>query len=952
MSEKPSYKDSLNLPDTAFPMRANLAQREVEQLSEWEAAGLYANIQKKHADDAPYILHDGPPYANGHIHIGHALNKILKDIIVKSKTMSGKRAPYVPGWDCHGLPIEHQVLKKLGPKKRDMSKIEIREKCRESALRFVDIQREEFKRLGVFGEWENPYLTLTPTYEADIVREFGKVVATGGVYKGKKPVLWCSSDETALAEAEVEYADKVSPSIYVKFQVKDAKGIFSSDQENQTYFVIWTTTPWTLVANKAICIHPNLRYQSVKTPAGQLIIAEDLLEQSMKVFGFEEATYEIADRQWLGSELEGVICQHPWIDQNAPVILGDHVTLEQGTGCVHTAPGHGQEDYDVGLKYGLEVYAPVNHWGQFTEEAGAFSGLKVFDANPKIIETLKENDVLLQAGEISHSYPHCWRCKKPVIFRATEQWFISMAENDLRERALNAIAQDVKWIPKWGQDRIEGMISNRPDWCISRQRVWGVPIVAFACLKCLEPFVSKNIIDHVADLMEAGEGSDIWFTQSAEALLPEGTVCPKCGGTDFQQEQDILDVWFESGVSHAAVLKARSNLEWPADLYLEGSDQHRGWFHSTMLASLMTDKQVPYKTVLTHGFVVDGNGKKMSKSVGNVIAPQEIINKNGADILRLWVAATDFSGDIRISNDIIKQISETYRKIRNTCRFLLGNLSDFSLANCQALSPEDFQELDLWALDRLHLLNEKVQRAYEESTFHVVLHSLNNFCAVDLSSFYLDILKDRLYTSAKNSPQRRAAQAVMQEILSTIVPLMAPILSFTAEEIWQHLPGGLRSESSVHLSQFSALKSVDYSRLDRWEVLVQVREAVATVLETARKERNIGNSLQACVSLSAKPSFYKKLCDYEAHLPAFFIVSQVKLSEWTESLPRDQATEADWKFDQTNEELELKIQVTAAPGEKCERCWIYREDVGVNQTYPSLCNRCAEVMASETAHES
>lgn len=948
MDKQPSYKESLNLPQTDFPMRARLAEREVTQLAEWESTGLYAKIQRRHAHDPTYILHDGPPYANGHIHIGHALNKILKDIIVKSKTMRGFRAPYVPGWDCHGLPIEHQVLKKLGSKKREMSKIQIRQKCRESAEHFVAIQKEEFKRLGVFADWEHPYLTLTPDYEAAIVREFAKVFATGGVYKGKKPVLWCSSDETALAEAEVEYADKISPSIYVKFKIKDAQGRLSEEDAADASFVIWTTTPWTLVANKAISLHPRLKYCLVKTPKGQLILAEDLVDESMKHFAFETGSFEITDQTWLGAELEGMICQHPFLDQDSPIILGEHVTLEQGTGCVHTAPGHGQEDYEVGLRYKLEVYAPVNHYGKFTEEAGAFAGLKVFDANKKILETLESQGALLSADEISHSYPHCWRCKKPVIFRATEQWFISMEENDLRARALKSISDDVKWIPLWGRDRIEGMVANRPDWCISRQRVWGVPIVAFGCMDCRKTFSSEKLINHVADLMEStGEGSDLWFSKAAEDLVPEGTVCPECGGKSFQQEQDILDVWFESGVSHAAVLKARPNLSWPADLYLEGSDQHRGWFHSSLLAALMTDDCVPYKTVLTHGFVVDGTGKKMSKSLGNVIAPQEIIKQSGADILRLWVAATDFSGDIRISPDILKQVAEAYRKIRNTCRFLLGNLYDFS-ANDRLDRDvcKDFQEIDFWILDRLHLLNEKVQRAYDESTFHVVFHAINNFCAVDLSAFYLDILKDRLYTSAKNAPERRVAQSVMQEILMTLVRLMAPILSFTAEEIWRHLPQDLKVDDSVHLTSFPEVKKVDPKRLQQWESLIQIREAVSVVLETARKERKIGNPLEAKVTLEVKEPLYEKLKKHAAFLPEFFIVSQVHLNEWTGQM--DQAEEAGWIFQNTVDELGLRIQVTAALGEKCERCWIYREDVGAQKVYPTLCNRCAKVIAAET----
>ncbi len=950
MKKKSIYKESLNLPETRFPMRANLAEKELKQLADWDEAALYDKLQKKPAPEGKYILHDGPPYANGHIHIGHALNKILKDIIVKSKTMSGYNAPYVPGWDCHGLPIEHQVLKKLGSKKREMSLNEIRKKCREYAHRFVEIQKEEFKRLGVNGDWDHPYLTLTADYEAAIVREFAKVFATGGVYKGKKPVLWCAFDETALAEAEVEYADRTSPSIYVKFKVQDtkeSKGEFTSDPDKGTSFVIWTTTPWTLVANQAISLHPKFIYRRVLTPSGELIIAEDLVVQSMKTLGLDSESYEVVGPSLSGSDLEGVICRHPWLDRDVPVILGDHVTLEQGTGCVHTAPGHGQEDYEVGLKYQLDVYAPVDNRGRFTEEAEQFSGQKVFDANPMIIETLKAQGALLYVGEIDHSYPHCWRCKRPVIFRATEQWFISMAENRLRERALETIEHDVEWIPKWGKERILGMIKNRPDWCISRQRVWGVPIVAFSCLDCEETFTSEKIITYVADRMAEEGGSDLWFESSAEALLPQGTFCPKCGGSNFKQEQDILDVWFESGVSHAAVLKARPGLSWPADLYLEGSDQHRGWFHSTMLASLMTDGKVPYKSVLTHGFVVDGSGHKMSKSVGNVVAPQEVIKRHGADILRLWVAACDFREDVRISQDLLTQLIESYRKIRNTCRFLIGNLSDYSTEKAPSLGT-DFLDIDRWALDRLHLLNQKVQEAYADSSFHLVVQALTNFCTVDLSSFYLDILKDRLYTAAKNAPERRAAQEVMRTILSSIVRLMAPILSFTAEEIWGHLPEDFKNESSVHLANFPKIQSADPARSERWEKLIQVREAVARVSETARKERKIGNSLEARVVLSATTTLYPLLKDYEKFLPALFIVSQVELKQGDKTT-RIEANETPetWAFSEQNEELGLSIQVVLADGNKCERCWVYQIDVGSDEVHPTLCRRCSEVMCLE-----
>ncbi|MFQ5596533.1 MAG: isoleucine--tRNA ligase [Nitrospiria bacterium] len=962
MDKKTSYKHSLHLPKTDFPMRANLAQREASQLSEWDKTQLCDHIQTQHVEDNTYILHDGPPYANGHIHIGHALNKILKDIIVKSKTMSGYRVPYVPGWDCHGLPIEHQVLKKLGSKKQTLSLIEIRKRCREYAEKFVEIQKEEFKRLGVFGDWEHPYLTLTPDYEAAIVREFAKVYATGGVYKGKKPVLWCAYDETALAEAEVEYADHASPSIYVKFPLRGRqeesliniiKDVVQIAEQPITHemkgrnlsIVIWTTTPWTLVANQAIALHPLLTYVVFVAGSDAYIVARELFDSFTK-----ETLGGINIQQvgsFTGAEIEGWEFSHPWIDRPSPIVLAEHVTLEQGTGCVHTAPGHGQEDYEVGLQYRLEVYAPVDHRGRFTEEAGPFSGLKVFDANAQILSTLREHDALLHAGEIAHSYPHCWRCKRPVIFRATEQWFISMSANDLRTRALKAITEDVAWIPKWGQDRIEGMIANRPDWCISRQRVWGVPIVAFACRDCKETFTSKEIIDHVADEMKQGSGSDLWFLKPAEALLPEGTICPKCGGGNFIQEQDILDVWFESGVSHAAVLKTRPELAWPADLYLEGSDQHRGWFHSTLLAALMTDNRVPYKAVLTHGFVVDGAGKKMSKSEGNVIAPQEVIQRHGADILRLWVAATDFREDIRISSDILTQMVEAYRKIRNTCRFLLGNLYDFSGADRLAVSEDDFQDIDRWAQDRLHLLNQKVQQAYQTSTFHVVFHALNNFCAVDLSAFYLDILKDRLYTSAQRSPERRAAQAVMQEILLTLVRLMAPILTFTAEEIWTHLPTDLKKKRSVHLCSFIKAKAVDSERLARWDRLIRIREAVARVLETARKERKIGNPLEAAPSLFAKKPVYQDLNAFETFLPALFIVSQVRLQEWKTPSETARLQTEDWSYQQTNDALGIAVQVGPARGEKCERCWVFGEDFGSDPRHPRLCRRCTGVLRDE-----
>ncbi len=906
--DKNKYQATLNLPKTDFPMRANLKEKEIALLAQWESQQLYTQISAKESRDK-YILHDGPPYANGHIHIGHALNKILKDFVIKSKTMEGFSAPYIPGWDCHGLPIEHQVLKDLGPKRAEMSKLEIRKRCREYAQKFIAIQKEEFKRLGVLGDWENPYLTLTPDYEAAIVREFGKVVESGAVYKGLKPVLWCAHDETALAEAEVEYQDKTSPSIYVKFQVVD---------DPHLSFMIWTTTPWTLVANQAVCLHPDFDYQYVSFQNKEglketSIMAKERVPICMEKFGIQE--YQI-EKTYKGSELEGVRYVSPFSSQEAPVILGRHVTLDQGTGCVHTAPGHGMDDYIVGREYGLPTFAPVDHKGRFTTLE--WKGLFIFKANEAIINRLAENGTLVREDKITHSYPHCWRCKNPVFFRATEQWFVSMEKTDLRKRALAEIEQ-VQWIPKWGKDRIIGAVSNRPDWCLSRQRDWGVPIVAFACVGCKELLLSKAIIDHIATLMK-DEGADIWFSKSAKELLPEGTAC-KCGSSDFLKENDILDVWFESGVSHAAVLKAR-NLSWPADLYLEGSDQHRGWFQSSLLAALETDHRAPYKAVLTHGFTVDGEGKKMSKSVGNVVAPQEVTDRYGAEILRLWVAATDFRDDVRISESILQQLVEAYRKIRNTCRFLLSNLYDYIPS---AIPEGDLLDMDRWALYQLDLLHQKVRRAYEQMEFHIVFHSLNQFCAVDLSAFYLDILKDRLYAEAADDPSRRAAQSVLHEILLTLIKLMTPILSFTAEELWQTLPAALRDDvASVHLAEFPKIQDRYETEALRWDQLRTVREEVLPVLEKARQDKKIGASLEAQITLRVGSNRYSLLKQNEPFLPTLFIVSKVTLEP-------------------ANFEDHFEVIVSSAAGAKCERCWIFRE-VGIDPVHPTLCQRCVEVV--------
>ncbi|MGH7232714.1 MAG: isoleucine--tRNA ligase, partial [Nitrospiraceae bacterium] len=735
------YKSTLNLPRTDFPMKANLPQREPELLVWWEQERLYERIQEAGKDRPLYVLHDGPPYANGRIHIGHALNKILKDVIVKSKTMAGHHAPYVPGWDCHGLPIEHQVLKELGDKKKNFDTPAIRKLCRDYAEKYYQIQRDEFRRLGVLGDWNHPYLTMDPAYEATILREFGAFVETGGVYKGLKPVLWCTTDQTALAEAEVEYDDHTSPSIYVRFPLVTPPKVlgsaavfdmpFPEDVKNVSV-VIWTTTPWTLPANQAVCLHPDIEYAFVKVGAEVLIVAKPLVDSVAKACGLSD--YSILGEKKGREGFENLETQRPLTKGLSPILLGDFVTLDQGAGCVHIAPGHGQEDYALVLSHNasaspgerLEILAPLDNAGRFTDAVPEFAGQHVFKANPAIVEKLKSSGLLLGHGTITHSYPHCWRCKNPVIFRATEQWFVSMETNELRERTLKTIDDQVKWIPSWGQDRIHGMITNRPDWCVSRQRVWGVPIPGFTCTECKAVLAEPSVIRHIADLVSE-HGTDVWFQKTASELLPTGTTCRKCGGGTFEKEHDILDVWFESGVSYAAVLKPRG--WWPAGLYLEGSDQHRGWFHSALLAGVATDGRAPYDTVLTHGFVVDGAGKKMSKSAGNVVAPQDVIKQSGAEILRLWVAAQDYREDLRISPDILNQLVEVYRKIRNTCRFMLSNLYDFD-PGANRVPFEQLPELDRWALMRLHHLIASVEHSYREFDFRQIIHELDYFCAV------------------------------------------------------------------------------------------------------------------------------------------------------------------------------------------------------------------------------
>ncbi len=912
------YKATLNLPRTDFPMRAALSEREPTFLKEWDEKEIYRKIFEKSEGRPKYILHDGPPYANGHIHIGTALNKILKDFIVKARTMSGYNSRYVPGWDCHGLPIENEVDKQLKKKKETMSIIEVRRRCRAFAEKFLDIQRGEFKRLGVLGLWEDPYITMDYDYEATIAREFGKFVEKGSVYKGKKPIHWCYHCKTALAEAEVEYEEHTSPSIYVKFPAASDFGErLDFLKGKKVSVVIWTTTPWTIPANLAIAFHPDFDYVAVDVGGEVLILAEALLETCMKKFGF--SSYQVLGR-FKGGSLEHLKCRHPLIDRESLLVLADYVTLDAGTGCVHTAPGHGKEDYETGLSYGLDIYTPVDDDGNFTDEVRFFAGQFVFDANEAINEKLREAGSLLKKEEMEHTYPHCWRCKNPIIFRATEQWFISMEANDLRKKALEAIER-VEWTPVWGRDRIYGMIENRPDWCISRQRAWGVPIVIFYCESCDHALADKRVIDHVADQF-ATEGADVWFARSAEELLPHGTVCPKCGGKRFRKETDILDVWFDSGVSYAAVCEKRKDLKAPPDMYLEGSDQHRGWFHSSLLASVGTRGIAPYHAVLTHGFVVDGKGEKMSKSKGNVVTPDQVIRRYGAEILRLWVAAEDYRDDIKISEEILKRLTEAYRKIRNTCRYILGNLYDFDPSRDGAVY-ENLSEIDRWALHRLQKTIARIRRAYERFEFHTVFHTLNNFCSVDLSAFYLDVLKDRVYTLPAVSPERRSAQTVMYEIVVALTRLMAPVLSFTAEEIWKHLPRIPEREESVHLADFPSVNPdhIDEDLADKWERILQAREQVSKAMEEARNEKVIGHPLDARVEIDASPEMMALLTSLSDWLKSVFIVSQVVLRE--------------------NPEIKgIQVKIARAEGSKCERCWNYDVSVGNDETHPSLCTRC------------
>lgn len=902
-------------------MKGNLLIKEKEILKYWDDIKLYEKLTEGRKDNPTFILHDGPPYANGNIHLGTALNKILKDIIIKSKCMSGYRADYIPGWDCHGLPIEHHIEKETKAKKIALTKLETRHKCREYAAKYIDIQRAQFKRLGVIGDWDHPYITMDFAYQATIIEEIEKFFERNEVYRKKKPVHWCTNCMTALAEAEIEYEMKKSNAIYVKFPYTGEKsGAFKNYPDKPVYMLIWTTTPWTLPANLAIAVHPDFTYVAVETDKEIYIALKDLVEDITKRAG-------ISDYKIIGEvpqeTLKTLTFKHPFLDRQSVVVYADYVAADTGTGAVHIAPGHGEEDYEKGLEYGLDVYSPVNERGKFIESVEFFKGMNVFDSNAHIIKKLEELGHLLHREEIEHSYPHCWRCKKPVIFRATEQWFISMDAKGLRQKALDEIDR-VKWIPPWGRDRIYNMLQVRPDWCISRQRTWGIPITVFYCEKCREPYWSRESFQKVIDAVRES-GSDIWFEKEASSFLPSGATCSHCGNNTFVKEEDILDVWFDSGVSWAAVCKKRKELKFPVDLYLEGSDQHRGWFHSSLLTSVGNEGKAPYFAVLTHGFVVDGSGRKMSKSLGNVIAPEEIIEKLGAEILRLWVTYEDYRDDIKISRDIINRLVETYRRIRNTLRFLHANINDDFDPARDTVPYGQLSSLDKWLLSRLQRLIERVTEAYKNYTFHLIYHSIQNFCTVDLSALYLDIVKDRIYVEKKDFLKRRASQTVIYETLTTLLKLIAPILSATAEEMWSYLKGFVKEESVLLTTFPVAKKEQTNPEVEQyWDAIWTIRELVNKKIEEQRMAKTIGHSLDTKIIIEAPEKEYNLLERLGDDLKDIFIVSQIALKKGSE----------------------INITVEKAEGEKCERCWQYTTDISKEGKFPNVCKRCENTLSS------
>ncbi|MGN1124220.1 MAG: isoleucine--tRNA ligase [Eubacterium sp.] len=924
------YNETLNLPKTEFPMRAGLPKREPEFLARWEKNDQYRKLMQNNEGKPLFVLHDGPPYANGDIHIGHALNKTLKDFIVRYKNMTGFKSPFVPGWDTHGLPTELAARKKAGiSAESDISDLELRKICRDTALGFVDLQRESFKRLGIIAEWDNPYITLKKEFEEEQIKVFASMASKGYIYKGLKPVYWCADCNTALAEAEIEYAEDPCHSIYVKFNVTDDMGKLTAmgADLSKTYFVIWTTTTWTLPANVAICVGPNYEYSLIKSGDEYYVMATDLAPSAMEAKGVTD--YETVGII-RGSELEYMKTQHPFIDRTSLVIVGDHVTLESGTGCVHTAPGHGVDDFIVCKKYPeIPIVVPVDAKGRLTEEAGQFAGLTTEEANKPIAMHLDEIGALFALKKIEHQYPHCWRCHKPVIFRATSQWFCSV--DDFKDAAVEA-AEEVKWYPQWGKERLQSMVQERADWCISRQRKWGVPIPVVYCKECGKEIIDNDLMMKISEIF-GKEGSDAWYAHDAEYFLPEGFKCPHCSSDKgFEKEKDIMDVWFDSGSSHAAVCKNREYLKVPADVYLEGADQYRGWFQSSLLTSVAGGGKAPYKQIITHGWTVDGEGKKMSKSLGNGIAPQQIIEQYGADILRLWVASADYHADIRISPEILKQISDNYRKLRNTARYCIGNLYDFN-PDTDMVDNDSLEELDKYALMKLDEVIEIARNAYEEYDYHTAAHSLHNFCVVDMSNFYFDVLKDRLYTSAPDSKTRRAAQTVLYKVLDALTLILTPILAYTADEIWLAMPHDKsRNPESPLFNEIPKAEFIEANDefIAKWDKIHAVRFDVQKALELARNEKIIGKPLEAKVTLYADGELYDFLKASEAELPEIFITSAVSVEKG----------EGEVKGDVEG----LSVSVSKAQGEKCERCWKYSDTVGTVSEHPTLCAHCAQVM--------
>ncbi len=917
------YSKTVYLPQTSFPMKGNLPAREPEFLKMWEEKDVYGKVSEKNRGKATYILHDGPPYANGHIHLGTALNKILKDVVVKYRSMNGFYTPYKPGWDCHGMPIEHQVFKEMKARKSDVDILQFRKQAAQYAQKFIDIQRAELKRLGVLGNWNNPYLTLSRDYEADIIKAFGRLALDGYVYQAYKPIYWCISCETALAEAEIEYEDKKAPAIYVKFPMAD-------DEKNNASFLIWTTTPWTLPANTAIAVHPDLTYVLVETPEGRYVLAEKLLDE---VMGKRELKYSVLQK-FPGTELENRQYDNPLVKRRSRVILADFVSSEDGTGCVHSAPGHGEEDYYAGLKNNLEILSPVDERGRFTGEVEEFAGQKVFDADPLIIQKLKDSGALFFSEEITHSYPHCWRCKKPVIFRSTKQWFLKIDHDKLRD-LINSEIEKTRWVPAESKNRISAMVGSRPDWCLSRQRLWGVPIPAFYCGACNKAVITKESVLHVENLIRQN-GSDTWMEKPPEELLPGRFACPFCGNgarSNFRKETDILDVWFDSGVSHLAVLKESEGLRWPADLYLEGSDQHRGWFQTSIITSCGIKKQAPYGTVLTHGFVVDADGRKMSKSLGNVIKPEELIKKYGAEILRLWSISENYQQDIRISDGILKNVIMSYRNVRNTLRYLLGNLHDFTPE--RAVDAEKLTGTDRWALEKLKETVNEVTANYEKFAFNKAYEQLHNYCNLYLSSFYLDHLKDRLYTYGKNSAERRSGQTALYHILNALVRLLAPLLSFTAEEAYQLLPWGAENDS-IFMEDWPEQDAPNKEMLARWERFFEIRKMVLKKIEEQREAKVVGSSLEAKVTISADEETLKFLKSFEG-LTGLFIVSEVILSPVSSTLRGEGQGEGD----------KITITVEKTSFGKCARCWVHFPEVKSGDPAAEICPKCKKALQED-----